>query len=436
MPVTNRRRIRPRSIGALAIAALAVAALSFPALGARTTVTYSLSKTVKLKTIRLDKGPQEIRVLNLRAGAVPDLQPADGHFPLRKRTSAMSAAAHALAGINGDFGTNDGRPVHVLMIDGELWTTGLKPGTAVAWSEDGSRAYVGAPDLHIKTLGNAGTLFKISAWNAPQPNKAVGAYTSRGGTVVTPPGVASPTSGDPTWCEARLTPTTGLAWSNSARTAIMRRYTVAEQPDACAKTPLAVGSTSGAVVVAQRLVSGTTNTVKALSVGQAVRVTWTLRGWPGATDVMGGGDLLVTDGVNVAPGYHAGAPHILDTNPRTAIGITAGCPDSDPLTICEMQWVTVDGRQATSNWSLGVRLPFLANELIKYGSWDAVNLDGGGSTTMWVRDTNAAYCEIYPVVGGCLVNRPASTAPGNERPIRQAAVVLPTADPGTPAGLG
>jgi len=64
-----------------------------------------------------------------------------------------------------------------------------------------------------------------------------------------------------------------------------------------------------------------------------------------------------------------------------------------------------------------------------------VNLDGGGSTTMWVKSTNAAYCQIYPVGGGCLVQRPASTALGQERPVRQAEVVLPSADGGTPTGL-
>src|SRR4029078_2457115 len=135
--------------------------------------------------------------------AAPDLQPAASKIPLRKRTRAMSQAANALAGRNGDFGTNDGHPIHMLMIDGELWTTGLLSGNAVAWASDGSRAYAGTPDLRMSSEGATGTLFPIATWNGLHDDKTVSAYTARGGTQVTPPGVASPVSSDPTWCEAR-----------------------------------------------------------------------------------------------------------------------------------------------------------------------------------------------------------------------------------------
>jgi hypothetical protein len=437
MRSTRRTLVGARYLGAIAVAAFAVvAAIGAPAMGVRTTAGYRLSTTVRLQKIRLQRGPQEIRVLKLRHGAVPDIATADTHFPLRKRTSAMSSEAGALAGINGDFGTDDGLPVHMLMIDGELWTTGLMRGNAAAWSADGTVAYVGTPHLRMRAQTRAGRLFRIKTWNAaPDPN-GVSAYTARGGSLETPPGTTSPTSSDPYWCEARLVPLDGFTWSDRDETAISRRYTVAEQPDACAQSPLTVGSTAGAVVVAEREVNGTPNAISALSVDDHFHISWKLRGWPGTQDVMGAGAVLVENGVNVAPGWHSGAPHILNENPRTAIGITRGCSDQDRATTCEMRWMTIDGRQTSTNWSEGVRLPFLANQLIKQGAWEAVNLDGGGSTTMWVRDTDPAYCQIYPVVPGCLVNRPASSATGQERPIRQAAVVLPVPDPGTPSGLG
>jgi hypothetical protein len=418
------------------VACLAVvAAWSSPALGLRTTTGYQLSTTLRLRTIRLERGPQEIRVLRLRPGAVPDLATAESHFPLRKRTSAMSSEAGAVAGINGDFGTDDGVPVHMLMIDGELWTTGLMRGNAIAWSANGNVAYLGAPDLHVRAERSSGRLFRIATWNGPQADTAVSAYTARGGSLVTPPGTATPTSGDPYWCEARLTPLNDVAWSGATETAIVRRYSVVERPAPCRQTPLVVGSTHGAIVVAEREVTGHPNDVAALAVGEHFEISWKLKGWPGTQDVMGGGDILVDNGANVAPGWHSGAPHILNDNPRTAIGITQGCTDHRSLTTCAMRWMTIDGRQTSTNWSAGVRMPFLAGQLIKQGAWDAINLDGGGSTTMWVRDPNVAYCQIYPVVPGCLVNRPASSATGQERPIREAAVVLPSADPGTPSGL-
>jgi Phosphodiester glycosidase len=433
---TRPRSFRSRYVGVILIAALTVvAAMASSASGARISTSFTLSPTLRLKAIRVTRGPQEIRVLRLLPGAVPDIATAAQQFPLRKRTSAMSSDAGALAGVNGDFGTDDGRPVHMLMIDGELWTTGLLPGKAVAWSNSGDRAFVGAPDLRMKASSRTGNLFSISSWNALQADGSVSAYTARGGSTVTPPGVASPGVTDPIWCEARLEPISGLAWTGAGMKRIGRRYKVADQPQPCLQTPLAVGSTSGAVVVAERYTPGVSNPVEALSVGQRVRLTWQLVGWPGATDVTGGGDILVANGANVAPHYYSGAPHILDENPRTAIGISAGCSDVDATTSCKMAWITIDGRQATTDWSLGVRMPYVANELIRLGAWNAINLDGGGSTTMWVRDVNSAYCQIYPVVPGCLVQRPASSAAGQERPIRQADVILPGPDPGTPAGL-
>jgi len=71
--------------------------------------------------------------------------------------------------------------------------------------------------------------------------------------------------------------------------------------------------------------------------------------------------------------------------------------------------------------------------MIRAGAYRAVNLDGGGSTTMWVKKRKTAYCESIPAAGGCLVQRPSDST--GERSKQSAIVVLPSADPGTPAGL-
>src|SRR4029079_2509979 len=234
---TNPRRLHPRYAGAIVIAALTVAAaMASSASGARISTSFTLSPTLKLKAIRVTRGPQEIRVLRLLPGAVPDIATAAQQFPLRKRTSAMSSDAGALAGVNGDFGTNDGRPVHMLMIDGELWTTGLLTGKAVAWSNGGDRAFVGAPDLRMKASSRTGNLFSISSWNAFQADSWVSAYTARGGSTVTPPGVPTPGASDSIWCEARLEPISGLGWSGTGTKRIGRRYRAADQPQPCLQT--------------------------------------------------------------------------------------------------------------------------------------------------------------------------------------------------------
>jgi hypothetical protein len=96
-------------------------------------------------------------------------------------------------------------------------------------------------------------------------------------------------------------------------------------------------------------------------------------------------------------------------------------------TRCKVFIVTVDGRQ--SGWSRGMRFPDLGRLFIRLGAYDAVNLDGGGSTEAWVRRRRPVYCERPADVGGCFANRPSD--PG-ERPAVMSLVVLPKADDGDP----
>ena len=206
-----RRKGATAVLGCIVIAAGIVA----PALaGTRTTANFTLDTKLGLKKVRLSSGPQEIRILTLAPGAVPDIAPATQQYPMWALTSTMSANAGAIAGVNGDFGTGRGQPVHTLMIDGELWTTGQAQGRAVAWSSDGSRAYIGHPALRIKATGSTGALFNIQEWNAHAPTAtSIAAYTSRGGSTTTPPGKTNPTSTDPKWCAARLVPSHAIEWS-------------------------------------------------------------------------------------------------------------------------------------------------------------------------------------------------------------------------------
>jgi exopolysaccharide biosynthesis protein len=116
--------------------------------------------------------------------------------------------------------------------------------------------------------------------------------------------------------------------------------------------------------------------------------------------VLGGGPRLVRGGKPAAdadPGIYD--PGFTDArHPRTAVGT---CPDGRILL------VTVDGRQPGK--SVGMTIAELSDLLIELGAAQAVNLDGGGSTTM--------------VVGGRVVNSPSD--PTGERPVGDALLVLP-----------
>ena len=95
----------------------------------------------------------------------------------------------------------------------------------------------------------------------------------------------------------------------------------------------------------------------------------------GARQVIAGSNIIVKDGKNVAPpGDEPGlarGPH-----PRTAVGIADG---GKTLIL-----VVIDGRR--KGQAVGTSLTETAEIMLRYGCRDAVNLDGGGSSTIAIRD--------------------------------------------------
>lgn len=91
-------------------------------------------------------------------------------------------------------------------------------------------------------------------------------------------------------------------------------------------------------------------------------------------NAIGGNQRLVQNGSNVTPG----GSYTTALNPHTAIGVTF---DGHVILM------TVDGRQGT--YSQGMRTDEMADLLINYFNVKAaINLDGGGSTTMVMDDSN------------------------------------------------
>lgn len=128
-----------------------------------------------------------------------------------------------------------------------------------------------------------------------------------------------------------------------------------------------------------------------------------------ATTVVNGGPLLVMDGQEEITQRRDGFVHpddpsfaygwVIKRNPRTFAGV-----DAQGRTVL----VTVDGRDTDD---LGLSIPEAADVARSLGLVDAVNLDGGGSTTM--------------AVHGRLVSHPSDLT--GERPVGDALLVLPPA---------
>jgi exopolysaccharide biosynthesis protein len=142
--------------------------------------------------------------------------------------------------------------------------------------------------------------------------------------------------------------------------------------------------------------------------GSPVKFSWRLNSvepdqddrWRRAYSILGGGPQLIKNGrVEITNTQEKiTAPFVNDGHPRTAIA---------KLSSGKILLITIDGRQPGEG--IGMALTTLANLLLELGAVEAMNLDGGGSTTM--------------VIHNKIVNRPSDQT--GERPVSDAILVFP-----------
>ncbi len=130
-----------------------------------------------------------------------------------------------------------------------------------------------------------------------------------------------------------------------------------------------------------------------LAVGDAVRIDYHARTTDGQQirTALNGRQLLVVDGVP----QQASQGNNVPPAPRTAVGFSK---DGTKMFV-----LTADGRQPA--FADGLGLDELAAMMVELGAYNAVNLDGGGSTTMVARTPGGTTAEVE--------NRPSD---GAERP--------------------
>ena len=342
--------------------------------------TERLAPGVLLHRLVRNAGPLRVAVLDIDLAACVTMRAVKGG-PIavgRTTTSALLQSLPVLeqpiAAVNADFFsfTPPGVPVGALVDNGRL-IAGPVDRPVLAFDSLG-HPFIGALSVTTDLSGPRGTLTATS-WNRPR---------------VTAPGIV-----DAAWAQrldSLVRPTARLLLPLSAgRAADMVQYRTAAVPP----------SHSGIAMVDTLLLVGRGTEI--IADGDTVTLR---RSWRPMTpvDAAGGFPLLVRDSV-IAPTVDSdGAESFRGVNPRTAVGVG--------MHGRRLWLVVIDGRRA--EYSVGTTTRQTAELLLELGAADALNLDGGGSTAMVVRDAISGTPR--------LVNRPSDAV--GERPVANALAVL------------
>lgn len=400
-------------LGAAMISAMVAGVGTGPAVAAPgvTVTTQTLAPGLTLKEIADPNGPEHVYALTIDPTQSLSVTPtlAGSTIGAYAPTSQIASAHHALAGINGDFSIDPGRPLHSFAQHGGLKQFGIT-GTAFGLSDDLASKYI--DNRHpTATFQNRSTMAKlaISEMNSGgYKNGDVVAYTAygAGGGIKPKPG----------GCSARLKTPSKVHWNNASKVGVYRDWVV----DKVACQPGAMLVKSGTMVLSAGQSGAGARAIQALKGTELVRVSWSL-GWTGVEQTVGGMPEIVTNGKVTAPPANCGS-YFCSANPRTGIGITR---------TGKILLVVVDGRETHADrgyhwadWSAGLTLRQFADEMISLGATYAVNLDGGGGSAMWVqgqgvinRPSDGCQYYAYP---GCL---------SGERPVTNTLLVMNGAGP-------
>ena len=355
-------------------------------------------KWLRVDTLSVDLDGSRVRADYLSSGKVAERatvsELAARHDPGRGRRT--------VAAVNADFfdinqtgapqgpGIKDGRPTHS-PAPGANRAVGIGPqgaGRVLQLWFDG-------------TLTLPSGQHPLTAYNAANvPLGGIGAYT-------------------PSWGSADRALTVDAA--TPVAEALVRDGRVVSVSDRPGTGPIAEGTT---VLVGREAGAGL---LTALHPGDPVSLEYRPRtdSGPVPRTAVGGRELLVVDGV---PLSHEGEGNNTAA-PRTAVGFSQDGR--------AMQVVTVDGRQADSG---GVTLTELGLMMKRAGAHSALNLDGGGSSTLVAREpgSDALQVENSPSDGSerTVPNGLALTAPDGSGQLRgfwietrTPAAAAPTADP-------
>lgn len=384
---------------------------------ADTATTDRVAPGMTYRCLRDRRGPWVVHVVtvDLRAGRhTYDGARALGTFLGRERVSAMAARLRAqggepLAGINADFfDLRTGEVENNHVVGGE-WVKGVlvtdsphdefdNAHTQFA-IDGGGRPLIGRFQLaaHAVIDGRAEPLVGINHRPARREGLVLfthwyGAATPRDTSHRLPPVPRDSTGAPRSLPDLRADSARRLSSAAARDAREIQLLRAGRHGDTLLFRPVpgVVGQGGGIAIPSDGAVLSATGDARAL-IGELARSGGTVRvvarlGGSNLTPrvVVGGWPGVVANGVNVgaiADSLEGTFPRFSSArHPRSAIGITGG---RDSLLL-----VVVDGRRP---WSVGMSLTELGDLMLRLGARDAMNLDGGGSSTLWIRGTVVNY---------------------------------------------
>jgi hypothetical protein len=358
-------------------------------------VERAVTEGVTYERLRRHPGPVVVHVVRIDPDEASTIDVAAGGRMMGtfSRPSVIGRGHEAVVAINGDFGLLRGLPVHPFLMDGSLMSLGLQSGMSFSMSSNEGSSFLGPPRLAADVAADAADIkADLAEWNSGRPSGGqIAAFTRYGGDVISPPSNG---------CSVRLVPD-GPADVVLGGEAVARDYVVGGRR--CGRSVRSVPP-NGVALASRRWGKGA-DALTGLPIGASVELSWSA-GHPHVLDAIGGAPRLVREGGSVAPACRS---RFCRRHPRTGVGVT-----SEGTVLL----VVVDGR---SRRSVGMTLRRFARTMRDLGAVDAMNLDGGGSSAMWIR-------------GRGVVNRPSDDS--GERPVVNAMLVLPGLDQGEMAMSG
>ena len=311
-------------------------------------------------------GPVQMFVVRVdpRQGWRLRIAPGGYRVLQRTRTSRLAKLNKALVAVNGGFFAPDGAAVGALLVNQEWLRLPWKARTAIAFKPNGA-ARIGNLQARATARFSNGLAVPIRDLNGWPDSGKITALTHRFGNY--------------------------YALRSGEIALVVKKNVIVAKPGGGGVAIHRDGFTLVASGAARPFLDQAAR-------GGRVELEISALGWNGYTDALGGGPRLVDNGrIDVTDVRESFREDVrIGLAPRTALGI-----DKYGRYIL----VVVDGRQGF--YSSGLTLRELAATMQKLGAVDALNLDGGGSTAMSVRNT--------------VVNRPSD---GSERSVANALLVM------------